>query len=68
MTITINFDLSGVKETALTKISTANGMTPNEYAESQLVSWLEAQVRGFYQDKFNDLTTLEMIALFGDMT
>lgn len=68
MTITINFTLSGLKETALVKIASANSMAPEEYAESIVTSFLESQARGYYQDKFNALTTLQMIELFGDMT
>ena len=68
MATTISFVVDGIKETALNKIAIANGMTPNEYAESVVTSFLKAQVRGYYQAKFNDLTTLEMINLFGGMT
>jgi hypothetical protein len=66
MATIINFTFTGVKETALIKISTANSMTPNEYVETSITSYLENQVRGHFREKFDDLTTLEMIAIFGD--
>jgi len=65
---TISFELVGLKLKALTKISNQNSMTPEEYAESIVVSFLNGQVRGYYQGKFNGLTTLEMINLFGDLS
>lgn len=68
MTININFDLSGLKEKALIKIAIANSLTPEQYAENIVTSFLESQVRGYYQDKFNNLTTLEMMNLFGDLS
>lgn len=68
MATTINFTLTGLKEKALIKVATANGETPEQYAENVITSFLNGQVRGYYQGKFNDLTTVEMINLFGDLT
>ncbi len=65
---TISFELTGLKLKALTKIANQHSMTPEDYAESIVVSFLNDQVRGHYQGKFNGLTTLEMINLFGDLT
>ena len=67
MTI-INFELTGLKEKALTKIANQNSMTPTEYARSIVVSFLNDQVRGYYLGKFNNLTTIEMINIFGDLS
>lgn len=68
MATVINFALTGLPEKALIKIATMNNKTPNEYAQGIVMSFLNSQVRGFYQDKFNALTTLEMIQLFGDIS
>jgi hypothetical protein len=66
MATTINFTFTGIKETALIKLATANGMAPSEYIETSTTIYLENQVRDYYKSKFSDLTTLEMIAMFGD--
>lgn len=68
MTVNINFDLSGLREAILIKIAQANGLTPEEYAKNIVTGFLEGQARGFYQDKFNNLTTLEMINMFGNIS
>ena len=64
----INFEISGLREKALIKAATASGVTPEEYAEGVVLDILNDRVRGYYLDKFNDLTTVEIINLFGDMT
>jgi len=68
MATTINFTLSGLYEKALIKVANANSMTPNEYAESAVRSFLRNSAEGYYQGKFNDLTLLEKATLFGDIT
>ena len=68
MATTVNFILDGLYEKALNKVATANGMTPNEYAESALKSFLRDKAEGYYLVKFNDLTLLEKAQLFGDIT
>jgi hypothetical protein len=63
----ISFKISDLYLQALTKIAKANGMTENEYAESQLKSFLTTQAEGYYRDKFNKLTLLQKAESFGDM-
>jgi len=68
MATTISFTVSGLKETIMDKIATKLGMTMNEYAEGVVTDALEARVRDYYKGKFNALTTIEMVNLFGDIT
>jgi len=68
MATIISFTVSGLKEKALNKIATANGMTPNEYVEDKMTIHLEEQARGYYQSKFNLMTIVEIYNLFGDIT
>jgi len=65
---TISFEITGLYEKALTKISNANSMTLNEYSENIVKSYLKNQAEGFYQSKFNNLTLVEKATLFGDIT
>jgi len=65
---TISFEITGLYEKALTKISNANNMTLNEYSENIVKSFLRNQAEGFYQSKFNNLTLVEKATLFGDIT
>jgi len=64
----INFTLSGLYEKALIKVANANSMTPNEYAESVVKSFLRNSAEGYYLGKFNNLSLLEKAELFGDIT
>lgn len=68
MATTISFTVDGLKETMMDKIATYLGKTMNEYAEGVVTDALNARVRDYYKGKFNDLTTVEMINLFGDIT
>ena len=68
MATTITFDLTGLPEKALIKIAAANSLDPETYAHNIVIAFLNDQVRGFYQKKFNSLTTQQMIQIFGDMT
>lgn len=67
MATTINFTLDGLYGSALTKIANQNGMTPNQYAESQLKSFLRNMADGYYNGKFDELSLIEKIQLFGDI-
>jgi len=64
----INFELTGLPEKALIKIATANETDPSVYAKGVLLTFLNKQVRGHYQGIFNNLTTQELIQLFGDIS
>ena len=68
MATEINFSLTGLREKVLIKIANQNTMTPEEYAKNIVTSFLNAQVRGHYLSKFNALTTVDMVNLFGDLT
>jgi hypothetical protein len=67
MATTISFTVSGLKETIMNKIATSLGKTMNEYAEGVVTDELEGRVRSYYKGKFNKLTSVEMINLFGDI-
>jgi len=64
----INFELTGLPEKALIKIATASETDPTVYAKGVLLTFLNKQVRGYYQGLFNNLTTQELIQLFGDIS
>jgi len=65
---TISFEIDGLYEKALIKITNANSMTLNEYSEGIVKSFLRNQAEGFYQGKFNNLTLVEKATLFGDIS
>lgn len=64
---TITFTVSGLKETIMNRIATKLDMTIDEYAEGVVTDALNARVRDYYKGRFNNLTTVEMINLFGDI-
>jgi len=65
---TISFEIDGLYEKTLIKITNANSMTLNEYSEGIVKSFLRNQAEGFYQGKFNNLTLVEKATLFGDIS
>jgi len=53
---------------AIVAIANKNGVSPRVYVESILKNWIAGQVRGYYQNVFNQSTIQELVDIFGEPT
>ncbi len=64
MIITLSFNQR--EEYILTAIASKSSLTPNEYCENIVRNFVIAQIRGYYQKKFNEATIAQLISILGE--
>lgn len=64
VTITLSPRETGI----LAYIAQKNGLSTEAYAANVLRNFITAQIRGYYQQKINAATIVELVALYGEPT
>lgn len=57
--------LTNREEWALNKMAQSVGLPPEEYGHNIIVNFLKGQIRGYYQNIFNNKTEAELVDIFG---